>query len=571
MAFVGLTEAGQPIVIDSTEATLRLQQGASIRVSGQGFFPGTVVTVWIFSEPRRLGQVLVRADGTYDATIDVPADLPPGRHTLQANGVDGRIVERSVSLGIVVDAPSGSPATQISAFAGQAQTAVPGAAVTVPPAVVVRDAQGHGVAGVSVIFAVTGGGGLVTGATVTTDGQGIAAVGGWSLGPVPGLNTLTATVAGLTGSPVTFTATAVVDRPPVPTHLRVSPRDRSLVVRWQAPSDAPTASPTRFVVQYRSQPDGAWTDGAELGATTRETTLLGLRNGVAYEVRVAAQNAGGRSGWTPVQVQSPYRIELRAADATPLHAFATLVAMQWVYDGAGTPAFIMDSTDAFGVRASWPVGPLTLFRLAATPGRYVARVTVADDTAFENPSNEVTVVAAAEGLPATPTNVRVVVEGNRVTVTWMPNFTAAIPTQTYLLVSGIAEPIPLGTGGAAVFADVPAATYEVRLAAGNAVGISPPTDPLTITVPGACVLPGTPAWVSVGLERGVGLLTWETAASGGAPTDYLVQVEGMGTFRTGGTRRISGPLPSGEYRIRVLAENACGVSAPSALQVLRVP
>jgi len=50
-----------------------------------------------------------------------------------------------------------------------------------------------------------------------------------------------------------------------------------------------------------------------------------------------------------------------------------------------------------------------------------------------------------------------------------------------------------------------------------------------------------------------------------------VVVDGIGTFRTGGVRRISGPLPSGEYRIRVLAENACGVSAPSAVQVLRVP
>jgi len=74
----------------------------------------------------------------------------------------------------------------------------------------------------------------------------------------------------------------------------------------------------------------------------------------------------------------------------------------------------------------------------------------------------------------------------------------------------------------------------------------------------------------VGLGWGVVLVTWETAASGGAPTDYVVLVEGIGAFRTGGARRISGSLPVGEYRIQVQAENACGFSVPSAVQVLQV-
>ena len=40
-----------------------------------------------------------------------------------------------------------------------------------------------------------------------TDASGIATVGSWTLGAAAGANTLTATSAGLTGSPVTFTAT----------------------------------------------------------------------------------------------------------------------------------------------------------------------------------------------------------------------------------------------------------------------------------------------------------------------------------------------------------------------------
>ena len=106
LQLAGLNDEGQPIPIDSAQATLRLQQGAQVRVTGEGFYPGTVVTVWLFSEPRRLGQVLVRADGTYDGLLDLPPDIELGRHTLQANGVDRRVVERSASFGVLLDRPA---------------------------------------------------------------------------------------------------------------------------------------------------------------------------------------------------------------------------------------------------------------------------------------------------------------------------------------------------------------------------------------------------------------------------------------------------------------------------------
>lgn len=99
------------------------------------------------------------------------------------------------------------PATQITLNAGDAQAVAAGGAVATPPSVRVTDASGRGVNGVTVTFAVGSGGGTITGATPTTSGDGVAAVGSWTLGGAPGENTLTATAAGLTGSPVTFTAT----------------------------------------------------------------------------------------------------------------------------------------------------------------------------------------------------------------------------------------------------------------------------------------------------------------------------------------------------------------------------
>jgi hypothetical protein len=100
------------------------------------------------------------------------------------------------------------PAAAIAIHAGDAQTAPAGSAVATPPAVRVTDQYGNVVPGFTVTFSVTGGGGSITGATAVTDAGGVAAVGSWTIGQ--GTNTLDATAAGLSGSPVTFTATGLV-------------------------------------------------------------------------------------------------------------------------------------------------------------------------------------------------------------------------------------------------------------------------------------------------------------------------------------------------------------------------
>jgi hypothetical protein len=98
-------------------------------------------------------------------------------------------------------------ATTIAVNAGDTQSAAPGASVTVAPSIKVTDTNGNPVSGVAVTFAVASGGGYITGGRQTTNARGIATVGSWTLGPSSGTNTLTATAAGLAGSPITFTAT----------------------------------------------------------------------------------------------------------------------------------------------------------------------------------------------------------------------------------------------------------------------------------------------------------------------------------------------------------------------------
>jgi subtilisin family serine protease len=94
--------------------------------------------------------------------------------------------------------------------AGDGQEAFAGSVVPIAPSVAVTDAGANPVAGVAVTFQVTAGGGSVSPATaINTDAQGTATVASWTLGTAPGSNTLSASAAGVTGSPVVFTATGL--------------------------------------------------------------------------------------------------------------------------------------------------------------------------------------------------------------------------------------------------------------------------------------------------------------------------------------------------------------------------
>ena len=99
-------------------------------------------------------------------------------------------------------------AASITKTTGDAQTASAGTAVPIPPSVTIKDANGNPVAGATVTFAVTAGGGSVTGASQTTNSSGVAAVGSWTLGATAGANSLSATSGSLTAA--VFTATGTV-------------------------------------------------------------------------------------------------------------------------------------------------------------------------------------------------------------------------------------------------------------------------------------------------------------------------------------------------------------------------
>ena len=185
------------------QPVLQLRDAANSPVSQAG----VVVTAAIASGGGTLGGTLTattNASGVATFT-NLSITGPAGDRTL---GFSAPSLTGATSGTISITAGA---AAIISANSATSQSAPVSTAVSAPPSVKVTDTGTNPIAGVAVTFAVTAGGGTVVPAgpaTVTTNASGIATATSWTLGPGAGTNnnTVTATVSGLTGSPVTFTA-----------------------------------------------------------------------------------------------------------------------------------------------------------------------------------------------------------------------------------------------------------------------------------------------------------------------------------------------------------------------------
>lgn len=107
------------------------------------------------------------------------------------------------------DGTAPATASAIALVSGNHQTGTVGQLLGQPVIVRVTDKNGAGVSGVAVSWAITAGGGALSAASVTTNAQGYASVT-WTLGSGAGSNndSAQASAPGLSGSPVSFSASA---------------------------------------------------------------------------------------------------------------------------------------------------------------------------------------------------------------------------------------------------------------------------------------------------------------------------------------------------------------------------
>jgi adhesin/invasin len=202
LAFQGqpsTTAAGQPITPPVEVAIL---DGSGNLVSGAT----NAVTVAIAGGPSGAtlgGTTTVNAASGVAAFSNLTIATPGTGYTLTASS-SGLAGATSSTFDV---SPVHGVATALAPVAGDGQSATVDQAVAVNPAVKVTDGFGDPVAQAPVTFAVQSGGGSATGLEQTTGADGVATVGGWTLGTTAGANTLSAQSSAVAGNPVVFTAT----------------------------------------------------------------------------------------------------------------------------------------------------------------------------------------------------------------------------------------------------------------------------------------------------------------------------------------------------------------------------
>lgn len=276
---------------------------------------------------------------------------------------------------------------------------------------------------------------------------------------------------------------------------------------------------------------------------------------------------------------------------TALTATASLssVTLSWTPASGGGPAqrYLLDAGTASGV---YNVGTIVLNQTATTttvngvpPGTYYVRIRAQNAAGTSGPSPEAQVVVGACTAPGVPGMLSGATSGQNVTLNW--SAPAVGVAQGYRLLVGSAP----GASNVLV-ADYPSSvtalgasgvgygTYYARIAATNVCGVGPSGNEVTLVVQPCAAPPQAPTGLHFSRTGTFVAMAWTAPAAGPPPASYTLVVGSQ----TGGSDILVLPLgsaatatgaaaPPGTYYVRVLAQNACGLSGASNEIVVVVP
>ena len=104
-ALSGLDGNGETRALDD-DGNLRLAGGDVVKLNMGGFKPDSVVNVWLFSTPQRLGEAKVDSAGKMSASFTIPEDVETGPHRVAITALLPNGKSATFTLGIVVGGPT---------------------------------------------------------------------------------------------------------------------------------------------------------------------------------------------------------------------------------------------------------------------------------------------------------------------------------------------------------------------------------------------------------------------------------------------------------------------------------
>lgn len=319
--------------------------------------------------------------------------------------------------------------TQMALDAGDAQVGPAGAALSAI-SVIVKDAANTPVPGVTVNWAAGSGGNVAT-PTSLTNGSGIAS-NTWTLGPNAGSQTATASVTGLTGSPVTFNAVAQIQGATqialnagnsqtdtvlstLGTPLSVIVKDQTntvvqgVTVNWSATGGGVSA-PTS-ITDAGGIASIDYTLGATAGAQTAQATVTGLAGSpvnfsltaTAGLASTIALNAGNnQTGIINTALATAHSVIVKDSHNNPKAGFT----VTWVAgDGGGSVSNGSPVTDVAGIASvTRTLGPLVGTQTDTAKAALTGSPVVFSATANNPPATQVAVGGVSNVFnPATVT------------------------------------------------------------------------------------------------------------------------------------------------------------------------
>ena len=255
-----------------------------------------------------------------------------------------------------------------------------------------------------------------------------------------------------------------------------------------------------------------------------------------------------------------------------------ILTIRWTPPTAGpapTGFVLAGGVNPGEVLAAIPTGSTAPFLTFAAPtGAFYIRIHTLAGAQTSAPSNEIRVFINVPAAPSVPANLLGTVNGAGLELAWRNTYAGGPPTSLLLDVTGSqSATIPLAVTDSFQFGAVPGGTYTFSLRAANAAGTSGPSNPVTLTFPGACTgVPLAPSNFVAAKNGNVLTLFWDPATSGPAPTSFVLTVSGAfsGSLPTT-LRTISAAVGAGTYTFSVSAANSCGNGPSTPSQTVTIP
>ncbi len=385
-------------------------------------------------------------------------------------------------------------------------------------------------------------------------------------------------------SSISATPRTVPDAPAV---ASATPGDGAVTLDVEAPASDGGDPVTGYVVQQRIA-GGAWAAPVEVAFDDASAVISGLANGVAVELRVAAQNAAGVGAWSTVVSVTPRTVP-DAPTGLSVEARDAAVWITWAppaFDGGA-------AIDAWRVEmradgGAWRTIPVVVYggRRALVDGlsngvAYEVRVSVGNAAGFGAPSDVVS--ATPFTLPEAPTALAATPGDASVQLAWSaPTFDGGADVTSYaveLRPEGtdewiVSNAVSLDGTTASVGGLENGVAYELRVAAINPAGRGPwvqaSSTPRTV--------PDAPTAVTASPRSGGMAVTWEAPGfdGGAALGGYVLEIHRWGdrteleepvwiapesvTF-DGASAIVDGLVDGAAYSVRIAAVTVAGQGA----------